>query len=346
MTGRSQTTDSAIPLGRRVFACALIGVGTLAVTAAVMVPAYVAPRLKKIPLDISANTLSEAPNSKLVDVVATADGHARTETGVPLRFRVYITVQEPSDADRVTVQAATSMTRADRPDQPPISATVDRVTLDRVTAMPLADPPSEIAVVTTRPPDPTPNRAGLQYKFPFDVCRCTYPYFDTTSRTTNPIDYIDDSRRIGGMRAYHFHQKLAPIDLRPGQPEARLSLAASAWGLPDVAPDTQVTFDLYFENERDVWVEPLSGSILAVEEHLHRFLARSPDDPYALTTLDAHTRFDSETLDQTVALARDARTKLLWARFCPWGLGGAGLVLIAIGLGLEIRTWRRMRLSA
>ncbi|WP_405161501.1 DUF3068 domain-containing protein [Nocardia sp. NBC_01499] len=330
---------------RTLVACALIGIGALAGTVAILLPTYAVPQLRKIPLDVSANTVSEAPESQLVDAAATASGHARTETGVPLRFRVYVTIEEPSDAHLVTVQAATSMTRTDKPaDQPFISASVDRVTLDRVTAMPVADPPSQVAVVTTRPPDLTPDRAGIQYKFPFDVQRRSYPFFDMTSRTTHPIDYVDDDRVIDGMRLRHFHQRLAPINLRPGQPEAKLTLSAAAWGLPDVPADQQVTFDLYFEIERDVWVEPLSGAMVAVQEHLHRFLARSVDDPHALTTLDARTTFDQATLDHTAKLARDARTQLLWAgRYGPILLGAAGAVLIVAGIVLGVSASRQRR---
>ncbi|MBF6061988.1 DUF3068 domain-containing protein [Nocardia terpenica] len=339
MTGRK---TSAAPGSRasRIVACVLIGLGAAVATAAVLLPTYVVPHLRKIPLDISANTVSNAPGSQLVDAAATAAGRARTETGVPLKFRVYVRTEDPSDSHVVTIQAATSMTRTDKPNnQPFISATVDRVTLDRTTAMPVADRPSEVAVVTTRPPDPTPGRNGLQYKFPFDVQKHSYPFWDITSRTTHPIDYADDARVVDGMRLYHFHQKVAPIDLRPGQPEARLTLSAAAWGLPDRDPAEQITFDLYFEVERDVWVEPLSGSIVEVREHLHRFLARSATgDPHALTTLDARTAFDQATIDHLAGLAHDARTKLLWGgRYAPILLGVAGLVLLSTGLLLGIR---------
>lgn len=325
-----------------IIACALVGLGALAAVVAILLPVYAVPHLRKIPLDIAADLVSEAPGSKLVDSQATAAGHARTETNVPLRFRVDVTTEDPSDAQHVTLQAATSMTRSDLPDtQPFISANVDRVTLDRVTAMPVTDIPSEVAEVTTRPPDPTPNRDGFQYKFPFDVQRQhSYPYYDITSRTTHPLDYVDDSRVVDGMRLFHFHQDVPAIDLRPGQPEARLTLSAAAWGLPG-DPAQQVTFDLYYSVERDVWVEPTTGSIVAVQEHLHRFLGRSADDPHALVTLDAHTKFDDATIAQTSALAHDGRMKLLWAgRYAPIMLGVVAVILIAGGIALGIRAGR------
>ncbi|NMN99298.1 DUF3068 domain-containing protein [Antrihabitans stalactiti] len=325
---------------RRTGVCALIALGAFTLTAAILLPTYAVPKLEKIPLDIEANTLSVAPGSSLVDITQTSNGHAATETGVPLIFRVYVTVQDPSDADVVTLQAATSMNRADRPDNDPISASVDRVTLDRSTGVPVADPPGFLQTVQNKPPD-SAVRKGFQYKFPFDTERTSYPYFDTIARVTRPIDYTDDDRVEGGMQLYHFHQKLDPINLRIGQPDAKLTLAASNWGIP--GGDQQVTFDLWYENERDLWVEPVSGAIVAVEEHLHRYLARSIDDPHALTTLDARTKFGDTTLQHLTSVAKEARSNLLLVnRYGPIGLAGIGLLSFAAAAVLTRRSGGRV----
>lgn len=76
--------------------------------------------------------------------------------------------------------------------------------------------------------------------------------------------------------------------------------------------------DLHYSTTRDVWVEPASGAIVAVEEQPRRWLARSVDDPNAVTTLEAHTHFDDETINGLAQQAKDARTAILWGtRYGP-----------------------------
>ena len=337
MQMQSRSGESTVAGGRKMrgLVCFLIGLAAFLFSVAVLLPTYLVPSLKKIPLNVEVNTLSVAPNSSLIDSAKTAAGVATTETGVPLQFRVYVTVEDPS-------QAAISISRSDRAAaDPPISAVVDRVTLDRSTGMPVADPPATVQTEQDKPAYAA-VREGLQYKFPFDTEQKTYPYFDTVARVTRPIDYVDDDRVEGGMRLYHFHQRLDPINLQLTQPEAKLTLTASAWGIP--GGDELVTFDLYYENTRDVWVEPESGAVVAVEEHLHRFLARTVDDPHALTTLDARTTLDPATLEHTTSVAKDARTKLLWGTiYAPTLLAGFGVAVLAIAVSLAIHVTRKER---
>lgn len=63
-----------------------------------------------------------------------------------------------------------------------------------------------------------------------------------------------------------------------------------------------------------------------------------PADPAAVTTLDASTHFDPESLAQTVDLARTVRTQILWGRtYASITLGGLGLLAIAIGAAMLVR---------
>ncbi|WP_081631861.1 porin PorA family protein [Rhodococcus sp. 114MFTsu3.1] len=71
--------------------------------------------------------------------------------------------------------------------------------------------------------------------------------------------------------------------------------------------------NLHYENTRDVWVEPVSGSIVAVEEQPHRWLVPSVDDPHAVTTLDARTAFSDGELPRLWP----ARSPRLWTLPLP-----------------------------
>ena len=100
--------------------------------------------------------------------------------------------------------------------------------------------------------------------------------------------------------------------------------------------------DLHYSTTRDVWVEPVSGAIVAVEEQPRRWLARTVDDPNAVTTLEAHTHFDDETINGLAQQAKDARTAILWGtRYGP-ALGAVvGIVLVGTAIILA-RRWSRM----
>ncbi|WP_280381312.1 DUF3068 domain-containing protein [Nocardia wallacei] len=321
---------------RKVAGYVLLGSGLAAIAAAIALPTWAMPRLMKIPGDIRVDTVSIAEDSKLIDAGALRRGRAATETGVPLHIQVLVKSVGSADDSHVTLQASTRMLRTDitGPEQM-VSAHVDKVTLDRATSRP-TDPPglvsNELGEVEQAP------RSGFQYQFPFGVEKSAYPYFDEVSRTEPDAVYIDDTRREGGLRLLHFRQEVGPVDLRLTQPDAELTLPASWWGLPG---DEPTRFDLWYSNTRDIWVEPTSGVVVAVEEHPHRRLARSLDDPLQVTTLEAHTRFDDETLADTIATARNARTLIQWGNvYAPIALAVAGTIAALAGSALLWRTTR------
>lgn len=316
---------------------ALAFVGGLGVAAAALLPTYAADSLQKIPLNVEADTLSLAPDSSVIDVQATMTGKATTETHVPLGFRVYVTVQDPADGEVVTLQAARSMIRTDDPESEPLDATVDRVSLDRRSGLPVPDPPASFQTEADRP-GATAVRDGYQYKFPFDTQRESYPYYDTTLGSSAPIDFVDAERAERGLRLYHFQQRIGPTNLRLLRDDEALTLPASAWGL---AGDDQVTFDLWYAVTRDIWVEPVSGAIVAQEEQVHRYLARTIDDHHALTTLAAHTTFDDATIADNAARAATARTQILWGtRYIP--IGSAVVAVLAFSAAAAT-SWRAIR---
>lgn len=333
--------ESRRPRGRTAAAYVLVAVGTALLTIAILIPTYMVPRVKKIPLDISAATVSEATGSVLDADELKRTGRMVTVSNVPLRAYVYVTAEDPADGDVVTMQANTLLERVDRTDASKlVRASIDRVTIDRVTAAPQSEPTPTIQSEANGPAVAVP-RDGFQYKLPFDTQKVsTYPYFDTIARITTPLDYVDEDRVIDGMRLYHFRQSIGPLNLAKTQDDAFITVPASALGLPG---DEQIRLDLYYKVERDMWVEPKSGSIVAQEEHITRFIARSATDPAAVVTLDMATHFDESTQERTAALAKDARTKILWGSVhAPIGAAVLGILSVAGAGWLGVRGRRRI----
>src|SRR5690606_9823497 len=99
-------------------------------------------------------------------------GNAQVVRGVPIVAQRFVTVEDPSNSDIMTLQAGQSVRRLDmQGDAGLVSATVDRVTVDRVTSMPVsedefADRVSTVQTTADAPPTDLGDRGGLQYKFP------------------------------------------------------------------------------------------------------------------------------------------------------------------------------------
>lgn len=307
----------------------MIGIGVAALVVAALLPTFVMPRLTRIPINVRTEAVSLADNASVLDTAAALQGQMRTETGIPIKVQTLVVSAEPSDADRVTLVSTTRLSRTDR--QGPsalVSARAEAVTVSRTTSEPV-DPVGQIKLEVDKPADLV-ARNGFQFHFPFDTQRQSYEYFDTTARRDFPIDYVDDDRTEGGLRLLHFRQSIGPINLYPTQPDMQTTVPASWWGL---LGDEQTRFDLHYSNIRDIWVEPTSGAIVEQREHVRRFLARSIDDPLAVTTLDIQTHFDEQSLSEAVRTARQARTLIRWGNlYAPLGLTVAGIAAVIGGL--------------
>ncbi|MGB6274105.1 MAG: DUF3068 domain-containing protein, partial [Rhodococcus sp. (in: high G+C Gram-positive bacteria)] len=149
----------------RILALVLIGLGAFLVVAAILIPTYTVSALEKTPLDLEVTTVSTGEGSVL-ERTSLAAGRVVVDQNVPIVSQRFVTVEEPSDADIITVQAGTTLRRTDKQaDTGLLSATVDRVTLDRKSSMPVESPIGTIQVAGDMPAEEVAH-TGLQYKFP------------------------------------------------------------------------------------------------------------------------------------------------------------------------------------
>ncbi|KZM70254.1 hypothetical protein AWN90_06840 [Nocardia terpenica] len=301
---------------------------------AILLPTYVMPRLTRIPISVRAEAVSLADNASVLDTKAVLAGWMRTETGVPVKVQTLVKSASPSDRDRVTLVESTRVLRTDRQGSTAlVTARAEAMTVSRTSSEPV-DPPAQIALDYGKPADTVPHK-GFELHFPFGTQRHSYLYFDTTARRDIPLDYIDDDRVESGLRLYHFRQRIGPLNLHADQPDMAATMPASAWGLPGDAP---TTFDLYYSNTRDIWVEPDSGVIVEQREHLRRFLARQVDDPLAVTSLELSTHFDDQSLADSINTAKQARTLIRWGHlYGPVLLAVVGALAVLAGSGLLLR---------
>ena len=317
---------------RRGTGCAAIAAGAFLLTASALTPTYVANQLVKIPLSIEAATVSTG-TAELLDAGALAKGKLVIDPAVPITVNQLVTVQEPSNADVVTLQSAVQMTRDDRSGQAAIvNASVDLVTVDRRTATAVDEPVGSIQGSADKPADPVEHE-GYQFKFPFDTQKQSYPYFDTTLRETRDMDFVEEAE-LEGLPVYRFHQEIEPTLI-----SGTVSLPASDLGREGTAP---VTLKRFYGITRDLWVEPVTGGVVQVEQHYRQYLGTDVNDPQAITIIDVVPNFDPQTLTEQVAFTTKYKRLVQWGTVYGPILGGVtGALLLAGGIYLGATSGRR-----
>lgn len=321
-------------------ACALLLVGAFAATVAVLLPTYVSDRLARTPLDIRTTTVAETPPGLGGDVLDTASiagpGPLTVSTGVPLSVRRAITVEEPSDADRVTFQGASQVRRGDRPEETSLlTASVDRVTLDRRSGLPV-EPAGTLQTSADAPAQPVP-RTGLQQRFPFGTEKRTYSVYDATSQTSFPAEFVEETV-VDGVTVYHFRSVIERYDLRrtTTSPINTVTLPAAKWGL---GGDEPVTMTRWYSNTREIYVEPRSGSLVGGAEQPYQYFARDAARP-EVTVLKASFALTEAGRVEQLSRARDAAQKLELLGRAPVIAGVVAVVALSGGTVLAVSSAR------
>ncbi|MFF2085500.1 DUF3068 domain-containing protein [Nocardia sp. NPDC058176] len=332
---------------RRTVACVLVGLGAALLVAALMIPTYTVSKVAKTPLDLEITTIAvnqPGEDSLVLDSrsLTTGDGPAVVNTDVPLVSQRFVTVEEPSDADEMTLQAGQTLRRTDvQGDTGLLTATIDRVTISRTTGMPVeADPNGSIAVTVDREGsvmEPV-QHTGIGYRFPIGTEKKTYPYFDINARQSFDANFIEETE-INNTKVYRFQNTVPATNTWDvvQSPANRLTLPASKWGVTDVEPDEPVTMNRYYTNVRDLWVEPQTGTVVKGGESLHLYYARTAEKP-EVTALKSHIVFDEATVESQLEIAKENTDKLsLFGRTVPIVLGILGVLALLAGLFLGLR---------
>ena len=330
---------------RRTVACVLVGLGALLIVAAILIPTYTVGKMAKTPLDLEITTVAvnqKDEESQVLDSSSlTEEGRtAEVDQNVPLVSQRFLTVEDPSDADKMTVQAGNTLRRIDKSgDTGVLSAYVDRITISRKTGEPVAtEPNGSIAMTTNRKGESIAepvHRTGLQYRFPIGTEKKNYPYFDVLARTTTDMVFKEETE-INGTPVYHFQQNVPVTNLAEVSkgPTNKLELPAAKWGVE--GGEEPVTMSRFYGNVRDVWVEPETGTIIKGGEQLNIFYGRSADQP-EVTALKSHVVFDTDTVESQLAIAKDNMDRLsLFGRVLPIIFGIVGAIALIAGLALGL----------
>ncbi|MGZ8177430.1 DUF3068 domain-containing protein [Williamsia sp. SKLECPSW1] len=375
-TGRMSARDLLGPV--------LIFLGALLIVAAIAMPLYLVGQLQKTPMDTDYTTVStsqrtdgESGSSALPAKILNRCSLTASKPEVSpasLTQQQRVVAVKPAGADRVTFQAGTS-TRINQvqisgetvtPSSDStsgggclgglLSATVDRVTTNRTSgaAALSGGGSSEVQLDASSKSISIPDRRGVQYKFPFDTSsKKRYIYFDLASRTTNPISYVD-STEIAGVKVLHFRQQVPETNLAQQRDAndstpagTQLSQAASWYGgFPGIDNRQKLPADLYRTTTRDVYIEPVSGTIVNDRERIQEYFkisGVSGDAPqslrdYKLTNLDVTFAYDQNTQQARAAASKDLSQPIqLYGRWLPIAFGIIGALALIAGIFLLLR---------
>jgi len=275
---------------RRVVGLVLMGLFAFLLVVGVYAQFFLPGVVKKTPLDVNSLTLLSGTGSYL-----------GSDTG-PVSVWQRTTNAKGSTSEVVVMQSFACVTKdpdnqpAQSPDCPPvgdpllINASPDKFATDRVTALAVGG----TALLGAE------GRAhqGLVNKFPFDVEKKTYPFWDGVLGRAVDAQFqgVEDVR---GLSTYKFHILVENEST-------------------DIAPETPGTYS----DDKTIWVDPATGAIIDQTEKQVRAL------PSGDLALDLNIAFRDETVKANVDDAKANGSKLGIIALLPW----VAYVLAAIAL--------------
>jgi hypothetical protein len=277
----------------------LAGLGGFLVMLAILAKFYAPGQLMKTPLDVDSTTNAAGQ-------AAVGDGATEPVKGTQLTRAD----SAKSDGDVIVFVSssclifdrdnAPSCVNADDPDQRLITAGVDNFATDRKTAMAVNDP-------KYLPPDATP-REGLQNKWPFDVEKKTYPYWDDNVNQVVDATY-EGTEDVDGIEAYKFHAVVSDVPY-------------------EVTDGVKGTYS----KDSTIWIEPVTGSFVKLSYHMEQ--TTNTGDNFI--TLDL--AYTEDEVADSVKDAKSSRDKLNLVRNTVPLIGFiVGIPLLVIGLVLTGR---------
>lgn len=321
---------------RRLSGAMLFGLGLLCVAAAAALAWLIVPSLRKVPYDLKPpDVVVVASGAKFVyprllpngdPKVSLEDGTLRSTTGIKPDYKGEAALTgKLADTTLIwNVYQATDWVEGDAP----INRAESRIALDRVSgaAVPWSGQCYNDVKITKKTQSTCEagniSYSGQLYLFPFGTEKKTYQYYDGTLRKALPMEYRGEEK-IAGLPTYRFEQSVPQQDLPPDKETVDGLLTF-------LAPDA-TTGTLTYQASRTLWVEPMTGAIVAYTEQQHRELV--PDKGDAVTILDATFQYDKPTADAIADQARDGRNQLLlFGRYIPIGLLVAGLLAMVAGV--------------
>lgn len=319
---------------RQAVSLALIGFGAFAIALGLLLRFYAYPTLAVVPLEQKVESVAEGRAT----VFYSSDLTLRNDVPLTATRRVASNLKQRDAKPGGDVMVWDQGLLVTDGDGKTISAVKHRVCLDRRTNVAVQS--CTESYVTEREEGPSQDdknvkQDGLNYKFPFDVQKADYRYFDTTLRASTVARFAGEES-VAGVDTYKFVQEIQPTKIRTQAIPGKLV------GL--TAPSIEA--DRYYQNTRTMWVEPVTGIIVKGQEKQKQSF-KAPAGGKDMVVLDGTLTFNPKTVADSVARVEESRPKLvLISKTGPAVLVSLGAVLLLLGMFLFIRNRRGRNQSA
>ena len=302
----------------------LLGLGTFLLVLAPLLARYVAPRAAVNPIDIDQTAVYRGTGSVFdTEELETVPGQRITVTQ-----RVRGNVEDSERSGRAAVWDVTT-------------------TVDTDKSLPAADPHDALEFIphrwvmdrkTTKPVHccgEKPYIEGEAYlKFPFDVQRRSYQWWDNSLGSTVTLRY-QGTKKVQGYTGYRFTGTVAP---------AKVGTRLVPGTIVDEPDRPQVLAEEWYSNHGiELVVDQRTGRVVYAQVGPRRTLRAPGAKKDAVVLLDSRKiAFTSATQKEAVRLAeRDSGQLRAVGTTLPIGAAVAGFVLAVVGGVLVVRGRRR-----
>jgi hypothetical protein len=285
---------------RKIISWVLLGLGAFLLAAALVATVWAPDQVKRAPLDTDSTTRLSGTAQKLNTGTGEIDD-------LDVRAVSITKADSNKSDDDVVVYVNTSCLVIDIPDtpdcgEPGTGDDADPNVINISNELFATDRRTGVAVNGDEYlPEGTPEREGLQNKFPFDSEKKDYEFWDGILDSTVPATY-EGTEEIDGLETYRYNMSVV-------EEEATV--------IGDV--------DGIYSLDKTMWIEPNTGAIIDQEQHDVRTLPNG--DPL----LDLQLSFTDEQVSANVddASANVSSLTLLTKTIPLVGFIGGALCIIA-----------------
>lgn len=308
-------------------AAVMIGFGAFFLTMALLMRFYAYPKLAVVPLNQNTQQTVADDNAKYFDAdkVKAGSGKILTKATVVADKAASEKVSKELGRDVVVIDQWQSTDNFDDKGQvkaPPMSATTQRVAIDRSTGEAVKWDGNEL---NGKPVD----IKGQTIKFPFQVDKdAKYEYWDTTLAKAIPVKFAGEDK-INGMKTYKFTQSV------PKTTFTKMDVPGEIFGLEK----GKQTADRTYANERTIWVDPVTGVMMKLQEKQKQTLELEGQEP--VNAMDTTSTMTPETVAKNVDEYKSKGSQLnILRNWAPLVLGLLGLLALVLGLIVSMRSRR------
>jgi hypothetical protein len=235
---------------RRIAGFVLLGLGAFLLAMAALLKWYAYPTLAVAPLDQDSVTISAGQD---MTYFSAADLEEKTDT-LTSTLRDIGDVKSAEDrGDNVAIWDQSTVTTTS--DGTVIAADTIRVPFDRTSA-------EAVSCCDANTNEEPTDFKGLTFKFPFNVQKHSYDFWDSSLGRAVPMQY-DGIEKINGLTTYRFTQTIEPEQI------GTMDLPSRVLG---ETPGSMLTAEEWYGNQRTYWAEPETGVIIKAIEN--------PDDVF------------------------------------------------------------------